>query len=63
MRNAMTEPTRISRRRLLASAAAIALVPLPLPALGNAPAPEGFHLVNGWILTTRDLVALGLHDR
>lgn len=57
----MTEEPRISRRQLLASAAAVAM--LPLPALASPPPPQGFHLVNGWILTTEDLVALGLHDR
>ena len=51
-------PPAISRRRLLAGVAAVALV--PPPAFGSAPAPDGFHLVNGWILTTRDLAALGL---
>ena len=31
------------------------------PALAPArPRRPGFHLVNGWILTDRDLVALGL---
>jgi hypothetical protein len=33
--------------------------PVPVPA---RPVQPGFHLVNGWILTDRDLVALGLDD-
>jgi hypothetical protein len=32
----------------------------PVRALPARPARPGFHLVNGWILTDRDLVALGL---
>lgn len=57
-----TKATGLTRRQLLAGVAAAALVPLPLPALGGTPAPQGFHLVNGWILTSGDLVTLGLHD-
>lgn len=53
----MPKETRISRRHLLAGVAALAV--LPLPSLAGA-APQGFHLVNGWILTTEDLLALGL---
>jgi hypothetical protein len=48
----MHDPTAMTRRRLLATVAALAI--LPLPAFSGRPSP-GFHLVNGWILTTQDL--------
>jgi hypothetical protein len=51
----MLASTAMTRRHLLATAAA--LVVLPLPAF-SAPQASGFHLVNGWILTTKDLEAL-----
>ncbi len=62
----MPTPAMISRRRLLASAAVAAL--LPLPAVSAPPVPAattkgGFHIVNGWILTSDDLIALGIDDR
>lgn len=55
----MAEAIKITRRHLLATAAAFTLAPsaaLPAP----RPMGGGFHLVDGWILTDRDLVALGL---
>lgn len=52
-------PAALTRRRLLASAAALAAT--PLPALAAAPpAPLTLHLVDGWILTSRDLELLGI---
>jgi hypothetical protein len=49
----------LSRRRLLASAAALAL-PKPLLAEAGPLLPEGrrklsFHIVDGWVLTSHDL--------
>ena len=58
----MAKATSITRRQLLASAAAFTLAPsiaAPVPRrLGG-----GFHLVDGWILTDQDLLALGLDAR
>jgi hypothetical protein len=34
------------------------LAVLALPGLRRGAAPDGFHLVNGWILTGRDVAAL-----
>lgn len=54
---------RLSRRALLASAAAFAALPaLPYAAPARA-APAGIHIVDGWVLTTADLQALGLDAR
>jgi hypothetical protein len=55
---APARPAGLTRRRLLASAAALAAAPLPTPAA--PPAPLSFHLVDGWILTSRDLEVLGI---
>jgi hypothetical protein len=56
----MTQAT-ITRRYLLAMASS--LIGLPLGAFSPQPSvAKGFHLVNGWILTTKDLEALNLHD-
>jgi hypothetical protein len=55
-----TSPATLTRRRLLATAAALAA--LPLPAAAAPPAPLTVHLVNGWILTSRDLELLGIDD-
>jgi hypothetical protein len=42
---------------------ASSLIGLPLGAFSPQPSvAKGFHLVNGWILTTKDLEALNLHD-
>jgi uncharacterized membrane protein len=48
----------MTRRRLLATAAA--LVALRVPEFALSPT-SGFHLVNGWILTSKDVEALRLY--
>lgn len=58
----------LSRRALLASAAAFAALPaLPYAAPARAApartAAAGIHIVDGWVLTTADLQALGLDAR
>jgi len=57
----MAEATRLTRRHLLATAAAFVAVPPFLPMA--RPIGTGFHLVDGWVLTDRDLVALGIDAR
>lgn len=67
----MQDPApHLSRRTLLTSAAALAALPaLPYAAAHAAPAhaaaaaAPGIHIVDGWVLTTADLQALGLHAR
>jgi hypothetical protein len=62
----MDQAPTLTRRRLLATVAALAAVPggaFPPRAFAQAggSAPLSFHIVDGWILTNRDLDALGLH--
>lgn len=63
-------PAALTRRAVLAGAAALAALPSGLTAAGPAaaavPAAGGtptIHLVDGWVLTSEDLKALGLHAR
>ena len=55
----MRDSTGMTRRHLLATAAALAT--LPLPAFSWPLDPGGFHCVNGWILTTKDVENLRRH--
>ena len=56
----MSDDPTLTRRHLLATAAAF--VTLPFPAAATPLAPRRFQLVNGWILTSRDLEALKPND-
>ncbi len=63
----MNDPLALSRRGLLAGAAALAL-PGPLlagvlPSLPGGARKPSFHIVDGWVLTSEDLDALGLLAR
>ena len=60
----------LRRRRLLKGLATLLLLPAGLGGLSRAaaataaaPGGGGFHLVNGWILTDRDVVALAALHR
>lgn len=60
----------LTRRAVLTGAAALAALPAGLgaagPAAAAAPAAGGaltIHIVDGWVLTSEDLKALGLHAR
>lgn len=55
----MTPPPSLTRRRLLATAAAALTLPLPAGALAPAAAAR-IHILDGWVLTSRDLAALGI---
>lgn len=55
-----------SRRSVLATLAAAFGLPLAGPARAFAPGPEvrrhgRFYIVNGWVLTARDLELLDIH--
>lgn len=55
----MNDTLRLSRRQIILAAAALAL-----PALPALPAPRapvaGIRIVDGWVLTERDVADLGL---
>ena len=58
----------LTRRAVLAGAAALAVLPSAIGATGPAAAAAPvagenltIHLVDGWVLTSEDLKALGLH--
>jgi hypothetical protein len=54
----MSDALRLSRRQIILAAAALAL---PAPPALAAPAPRGgIRIVDGWVLTDRDVAALGL---
>ena len=60
----------LRRRRLLKGLATLLLLPAGLGGLSRAaaataaaPVGGGFHMVNGWILTDRDVVALAALHR
>ena len=60
-------PSLFSRRDFFTGAAVLATLPL-LPSAAAAAgagsaAPGTIHIVDGWVLTSEDLKALGLHAR
>lgn len=63
----MNDPLSLSRRGLIAGAAALALpgrlLAGALPSLPDGARRLTFHIVDGWVLTSEDLDALGLHAR